>query len=172
MVALELLSASGRHKPEAGGFCLYLASIIRGVSSGQQEQGAGSREQGTGSREQGTGFENVFGAGNGVWWREGRMQFCRSGCACTPAFGREVAPSAVFIKNWTRSMTVASGTIRLSAIWWRCSRCWVGSGGTVGRRPMSTSQDRDMGHPLVLSSRHGPPASSWAAWGSWALGAS
>ena len=31
IVSLELL---GRHKPEAGGFCLYLSLIIRGVSSG------------------------------------------------------------------------------------------------------------------------------------------
>jgi hypothetical protein len=29
MVSLEL----GRHKPEAGGFCLFLKLIIRGVSS-------------------------------------------------------------------------------------------------------------------------------------------
>ena len=30
---LRFLWSFGRHKPEAGGFCLYLGLIIRGVSS-------------------------------------------------------------------------------------------------------------------------------------------
>jgi hypothetical protein len=35
MVSLELVAgALGRHKPVAGGFCLDLSLIIRGVSSG------------------------------------------------------------------------------------------------------------------------------------------
>ena len=45
---LSFLWRSGRHKPEAGGFCLYFKLIIRGLSRG----GTGNREQGTGSREQ------------------------------------------------------------------------------------------------------------------------
>jgi hypothetical protein len=46
MVSLEPVSVLGRHKPEAGGFCLDLGLIIRGVSrgcSGKIRQGTGNR---------------------------------------------------------------------------------------------------------------------------------
>jgi hypothetical protein len=70
-----------------------------------------------------------LGSGSGGWYREG--QFCRFGCACTPAFGRAEAPSA---RLFMARLKPCPSELGLRNDWWRRSHLSKARCGASGAR--------------------------------------